>query len=177
MPDYRAETNQPFLANLSATATTICQVVRAGEKSFPRKALVARTNRQSPQARKILRSKNVPRAIAAQDAIFVAKVSHVALKATFPIAVKLTRLGSKEVALAMIGALQGQPLHTITPDRGREFQLHGNVTAALGVEFTRGSAAPTRTPTACFANTQSPSTKNVWVIEYRKKYIFPLRCT
>ena len=48
---------------------------------------------------------------------------------------KLARLGSKEVQTAMIGALQGQPLHSITPDRGREFQLHGNVTAALGVEF------------------------------------------
>ena len=48
---------------------------------------------------------------------------------------KLARLGSKEVQTAMIGALQGQPLHSITPDRGREFQLHGKVTAALGVEF------------------------------------------
>ena len=35
----------------------------------------------------------------------------------------------------MIKALIGQPLHSITPDRGREFQLHGNVTKALGVEF------------------------------------------
>ncbi len=35
----------------------------------------------------------------------------------------------------MIEALRGQPLHTITPDRGREFQLHGEVAAALGVEF------------------------------------------
>jgi len=51
------------------------------------------------------------------------------------IAVKLTRLGSKEVKAAMIEALRGQPLHTITPDRGREFQLHGEVAAALGVEF------------------------------------------
>ena len=31
--------------------------------------------------------------------------------------------------------LRGQPLHTITPDRGREFQLHGKVTTELGVEF------------------------------------------
>ena len=45
------------------------------------------------------------------------------------------RLGSKEVEAAMIEALCGQPLHSITPDRGREFQLHGNVTAALGVEY------------------------------------------
>ena len=48
---------------------------------------------------------------------------------------KLARLGSKEVQAAMIQALSGQPLHSITPDRGRDFQLHGNVTAALGVEF------------------------------------------
>lgn len=53
----------------------------------------------------------------------------------FLICRKLVRLGSKEVESAMIEALCGQPLHSITPDRGREFQLHGNVTAALGVEF------------------------------------------
>ena len=35
----------------------------------------------------------------------------------------------------MIKLLGGEPLHSITPDRGREFQLHGNVTAILGVEF------------------------------------------
>ena len=53
----------------------------------------------------------------------------------FLICEKLTRLGSKEVETAMIKALSGQPLHSITPDRGREFQLHGNVTKELGVEF------------------------------------------
>ena len=31
--------------------------------------------------------------------------------------------------------LPEQPLHSVTPDRGREFRRHGNVTAALGVEF------------------------------------------
>ena len=56
-------------------------------------------------------------------------------RSRFLIAVKLTRLGSKEVKAAMIEALRGQPLHSITPDRGREFQLHGEVAAALGVEF------------------------------------------
>ena len=56
-------------------------------------------------------------------------------KSRFLICRKLTRLGSKEVEMAMIEALRGQPLHTLTPDRGREFQLHGKVTAALGVEF------------------------------------------
>ncbi len=56
-------------------------------------------------------------------------------KSRFLICEKLTRLGSKEVQAAMIEALSGQPLQSITPDRGREFQLHGNVTVALGVEF------------------------------------------
>ena len=56
-------------------------------------------------------------------------------KSRFLICEKLTRLGSKEVQAAMIEALRGQPLQSITPDRGREFQLHGNVTVALGVEF------------------------------------------
>ena len=49
--------------------------------------------------------------------------------------VKLTRLGSREVEAALIQALQGQPIQTVTSDRGREFQLHGNVTKKLGVEF------------------------------------------
>ena len=56
-------------------------------------------------------------------------------KSRFLFAEKLTRLGSKEVASAMIEALDGQPVHSITPDRGREFQLHGEVSAALGVPF------------------------------------------
>ena len=53
----------------------------------------------------------------------------------FLICRKLSRLGSKEVKAAMIEALRGEPVHSITPDRGREFQLHGEVTGALGVEF------------------------------------------
>ena len=56
-------------------------------------------------------------------------------KSRFLICEKLKRLGSKEVQAAMIAALGGQPLRTITPDRGREFQLHGKVTTELGVEF------------------------------------------
>ena len=36
----------------------------------------------------------------------------------------------------MIKCLKGQPLHTITPDRGKEFAKHAEVTKALnGVEF------------------------------------------
>jgi len=56
-------------------------------------------------------------------------------RSRFLICRKLARLGSKEVETAMIEALRGEPLHTITPDRGREFQLHGNVKTKLGVEF------------------------------------------
>ena len=56
-------------------------------------------------------------------------------KSRFLICAKLTRLGSKEVEAAMIEALRGEPLKSITPDRGREFQLHGNVTEEFGVEF------------------------------------------
>ena len=56
-------------------------------------------------------------------------------KSRFLICKKLTRLGSREVEAALISALRGQPVHSITPDRGREFQLHGKVTATLGVEF------------------------------------------
>jgi len=56
-------------------------------------------------------------------------------KSRFLICRKLTRLGSKEIKTAMIESLRGQPVQTITPDRGREFQLHGNVTTELGVEF------------------------------------------
>lgn len=48
---------------------------------------------------------------------------------------KLHRVDSREVAAGMIKCLLGQPLHTLTPDRGREFQRHCEVTEALGVEF------------------------------------------
>ena len=56
-------------------------------------------------------------------------------KSRYLIARKLSRLGSVEVRDALIKCLQGQRLCTITPDRGREFQLHGQVSAKLGVEF------------------------------------------
>lgn len=56
-------------------------------------------------------------------------------KSRFLICRKLTRLGSKEVEAALIAALGGHKIQSITPDRGREFQLHGNVTETLGVEF------------------------------------------
>ena len=56
-------------------------------------------------------------------------------KSRFLLAAPLSRLGSKEVETALIALLKDQPLYTITPDRGREFQLHGKVTTELGVEF------------------------------------------
>ena len=56
-------------------------------------------------------------------------------KSRFLICRKVTRLGSEEVATAMIEALHGEPVKSITSDRGREFQLHGKVTKELGVEF------------------------------------------
>ena len=56
-------------------------------------------------------------------------------KSRFLLCCKLSKIGSKEVEAALIKLLRGQPLHSVTSDRGREFQLHGNVTAILGVEF------------------------------------------
>lgn len=48
---------------------------------------------------------------------------------------KLDRKGSKEVAQETISALQGQPVQTITPDRGKEFLRHALVTQELKVKF------------------------------------------
>ena len=56
-------------------------------------------------------------------------------KSRYLLCEKLTRLGSKEVKTAMIEALRGEQVHTLTPDRGREFQLHGDVAKELGAEF------------------------------------------
>ena len=56
-------------------------------------------------------------------------------KSRFLLCCKLSRLGSVEVKDALIKLLKAQPLCTVTSDRGREFQLHGEVTKALGVEF------------------------------------------
>ncbi|MBR1806550.1 MAG: IS30 family transposase, partial [Selenomonadaceae bacterium] len=56
-------------------------------------------------------------------------------------ALERSRFGDWEVdtivgyKTAMIEALRGQSVQSITPDRGREFQLHGEITAILGVEF------------------------------------------
>ena len=56
-------------------------------------------------------------------------------KSRFLLCSKLSRLGSEEVKAALIEVLRGKELCSITPDRGREFQLHGEVTKILGVEF------------------------------------------
>ena len=56
-------------------------------------------------------------------------------KSRFLFATKISKLDDKEVEQAMIKLLVREPLHSITPDRGREFRRHGNVTKELGVEF------------------------------------------
>jgi IS30 family transposase len=56
-------------------------------------------------------------------------------KSRFLLCAKLSRVGSVEVEKAMSELLGGQPLQSVTPDRGREFQLHKQVTEKLGVEF------------------------------------------
>ena len=56
-------------------------------------------------------------------------------KSRFLFAAKISKLDDKEVEEALIKLLRSQPLHSITPDRGREFRRHGNVTKELGVEF------------------------------------------
>ena len=52
-------------------------------------------------------------------------------KSRFLIATKLKRLGSVEVRDALLKCLQGEPLCSLTLDRGREFQLHKQVTQKL----------------------------------------------
>ena len=56
-------------------------------------------------------------------------------KSRFLYCCKLSKLDDKEVETALIKLLGGHRLCSITPDRGREFRRHGNVTKALGVEF------------------------------------------
>ena len=56
-------------------------------------------------------------------------------KSRFTIIRKIARKNSNFVTATLIGALKDLPLETITPDRGKEFSKHSNVTKALGVEF------------------------------------------
>ena len=48
---------------------------------------------------------------------------------------KLSKLDCNQVEEALTMLLHEQPLHSVTPDRGREFRRHGKVTTALDVEF------------------------------------------
>ena len=48
---------------------------------------------------------------------------------------KSPKKASAQVSKVMIRALRHQPLHTVTPDRGKESAAHAAVTEALGVEF------------------------------------------
>lgn len=57
-------------------------------------------------------------------------------KSRFLLCRKMERKGSEELVEEMVAALQGHPLHTITPDRGKEFQRHAQITERLhGVPF------------------------------------------
>lgn len=57
-------------------------------------------------------------------------------KSKFLLCRKMRRRGSKELAEAMVAALRGHPVQTITPDRGKEFQRHAQITKKLhGVQF------------------------------------------
>lgn len=56
-------------------------------------------------------------------------------KSRYLICRKLEKKSSECVREAMIEALADQPLFSVTPDRGKEFSKHSEVTKALGVEF------------------------------------------
>lgn len=57
-------------------------------------------------------------------------------KSGFLLCRKMERKGSEELAEEMIAALRGHPVQTITPDRGKEFQRHVQITEKLhGVQF------------------------------------------
>ena len=42
---------------------------------------------------------------------------------------------SKDANAVMVASLSGQPLGSVTPDPGKEFAAHAEVTTSLGVEF------------------------------------------
>lgn len=56
-------------------------------------------------------------------------------KTRFLLCRKAGRKTADCVTKIMIACLRGMPLHSITPDRGKEFSNHAAVTAALNVEF------------------------------------------
>ncbi len=53
-------------------------------------------------------------------------------KSRFLIMEKSLKKQAKSVSKVMIKALEGVPVKTITPDRGKEFTDHASVTKALG---------------------------------------------
>ena len=63
-------------------------------------------------------------------------VTLVDMRSRFLLCCKAEKKNSEAVTKAMIALLRNQPLHTITPDRGKEFSNHKGVTEALnGVQF------------------------------------------
>uniref|UniRef100_UPI000661730B IS30 family transposase n=2 Tax=Cardiobacterium hominis TaxID=2718 RepID=UPI000661730B len=56
-------------------------------------------------------------------------------KSRFLHCVRLEKKTADGVNAAIIEALSGEILHSITPDRGKEFARHAEVTKALGAEF------------------------------------------
>lgn len=56
-------------------------------------------------------------------------------KSRYLIGGKADKKNSTSVNAVMIRALQGQPLHSITPDRGKEFAKHEEITDLLNVQF------------------------------------------
>ena len=56
-------------------------------------------------------------------------------KSRYLICRKLKSRTSEELNAAIIDALKDEPLESITPDRGKEFARHAQITAELGVNF------------------------------------------
>ena len=56
-------------------------------------------------------------------------------KSRFLFCVRLEKKTADNVNAGMLKALEGQVVHSITPDRGKEFARHAVVTEALGAEF------------------------------------------
>ncbi|MHC1722910.1 MAG: IS30 family transposase [Aminipila sp.] len=53
-------------------------------------------------------------------------------ESSFLLCEKVAKKESQAISDKMINMLSGQPIKTITPDRGKEFAQHANITMALG---------------------------------------------
>ena len=79
-------------------------------------------------------------------------------KSRFLRCIRLEKKTADGVSAAIIEALSGEILHSITPDRGKEFARHAEVTKRWAQNFTfrrrtsPGSAGQTKTPTVCYGN-------------------------